>query len=258
MNENSRFFLEPKQHTEFPFLDDQKISSGRLWGMFFGAIIISLVMLLPQMVLPAKASTFAIVLAQVVQTIVPLILFWLLYKYVGQTSIGKLYKRITVRALGFGVLMFALSTVYSLIVGTLLKGQTAANINVTSAAQLPKNQLVSNYLINEVVDLFNLMIEELIAVTAFLAILALANRYWHLSRNASIWVGLGISIIVFGIIHFSAYDWHWAQMILLIGMSRLFDTGVYIRTKNIWISYIMHFLWDSILFTMGLITNLGA
>ncbi|KRM73047.1 CPBP family intramembrane glutamic endopeptidase [Lacticaseibacillus brantae] len=257
MNEQSRFFLEPKKHTEFPFLDG-KTSAGRLWGMFFGAIIISLVMLLPQVLIPASASLTVEILGQIIQSVVPLILFWALYRYVGQISMRQLYKRITIRALGFGIVMFALSSVYAVIVGLLLKGQTTANASAAQAAHMSKSALIPSYLLNEGLDLFNLMIEELIAVTAFLAILALANHYWHLSRNASIWVGLGISIIVFGVIHFSAYDWHWAQMILLIGMSRLFDTGVYIRTKNIWISYIMHFVWDTILFTIGLITNLGA
>ncbi|WP_082620580.1 CPBP family glutamic-type intramembrane protease [Lentilactobacillus senioris] len=46
--------------------------------------------------------------------------------------------------------------------------------------------------------------------------------------------------------HFSTYDWHWAQMIILIGGSRIFYNGVYIRTKNLWVSYLCHFLWDTI------------
>lgn len=246
--QEQRFFLERRQDRgNMPLVDDAPLSASRLLGLLIGIIVIALVYALPQTWVTNSTPVAMTYVIQFIQSVVPLLLFVALFRYGAKESITKLYKRLKWRDLGFGLVMTILSLIYSSVMGLLLKGTTTTNSSVTALQQVGKSHLVSYFITNEVISLLDLMIEELLAISFFLVLSALITQHMHASRNAGIWWGLIGSIVFFGMIHFVAYDWHILQMIVLIGMSRIFDTGMYIRTKNVWISYIFHFLWDSVL-----------
>ncbi|MHA3066750.1 CPBP family glutamic-type intramembrane protease [Lacticaseibacillus saniviri] len=247
--QEQRFFLERRQDRgNMPLVDDAPLSASRLLGLLVGIIVIALVYALPQTWVTNSTPVAMTYVIQFISSVLPLLLFVALFRYGAKESMTKLYKRLKWRDLGFGLVMTILSLIYSTVMGLLLKGQTAPNGAVVAMKGVGESRIVSYFITNEIISILNLMIEELLAVSFFLVLSALVMQHMHVSRNAGIWWGLIGSMIFFGMIHFVAYDWHILQMLLVIGVGRIFDTGMYIRTKNIWISYIFHFLWDSILF----------
>ncbi|WP_283679216.1 CPBP family intramembrane glutamic endopeptidase [Lentilactobacillus sp. Marseille-Q4993] len=248
MTKSNKFFLERSNDEEFPLMrDGNTLSMTRLLLMIVGAFFAEFLALIPQTFFPSvlKSGGNWIVLYQI---LVPLIGFFLIYKYIGNQQFSNLYKRIKLKDLGFGIIMMILSTAYSSIVVKMIHG--SANINNSAFENGTRAVRESHYFHFMGENLVALMNEELMAIIPFLAAMVIANKHFHLSRNASIWIGLLVSIIVFGTGHYSAYNWNIAQMYLVIGASRLFDTGIYIRTKNIWISFIMHWVFDAVMFGM--------
>lgn len=110
-----------------------------------------------------------------------------------------------------------------------------------------QNMTLSRLLINYGTDSVNLMNEELFSVFVFIGFAVVLQKQFKLSRSASIYGGLLISILLFGAIH---YNGNLAQMFLLIGPARFFLTGAFIRSKNILIPFTMHYLFDQIGFTI--------
>lgn len=97
-------------------------------------------------------------------------------------------------------------------------------------------------------DLFELMNEEFLGIFIFLAFAAALMEQFHFRRNVAIWGSLAVSIIVFGMVHFAAYQWNLIQMLVLIGVTRLFLTGAYLYSKSIWTSFAMHYTFDTMFF----------
>ena len=71
----------------------------------------------------------------------------------------------------------------------------------------------------------------------------------------SIWIGVVGSLFVFGIVHFSAYGGNILQILLIQGLGSIFDLYVYLKTKNVVNSYILHVFIDYIPFTMVMIAS---
>ncbi|MDR0911600.1 MAG: CPBP family intramembrane metalloprotease [Methanobrevibacter sp.] len=95
--------------------------------------------------------------------------------------------------------------------------------------------------------LIQLLGEELFRTLTFLFVLTMVYKY--LSRKIAIIIGLFVSSIIFGLLHYEAYG-SLLQIILIQGLGISFLTLGYIKTKNIAVSYIIHFIVD----TMGFIS----
>ncbi|WP_430612540.1 CPBP family glutamic-type intramembrane protease [Enterococcus sp. DIV0876] len=242
--------LEHKQNQyPFPLLDSMPIiSGGRLWGLVFGVALAEwLSVILGDM--HAGSEGLAIVIS-VVQLVLPLSLFIGLFTVVGQQRFRHLFAPISFRDIGFTLVMFVLGTIYSAVMTNILT--TTANTNVMSGSSLNHMQRLLLFAINEGSNIILLFNEELLAIISFLALAALARHYGHMTRNTSIIIGWVGSILLFGLLHYQAYDWNLVQMFLLIGMSRVFDTAIYIRTKNIMLSFLVHFIYDTIIFAVAM------
>lgn len=265
---NDRFFLERKHDTRtFPIFDDKTpVSKRNLWLLVVLPPILFAILVIPQTLWPnivgKDTGLGGYLFSFAWEELFPLIFFiFILHKLAGQ-SLRSFFKKLTWSDIGDGIVAFVLGTIYTRVMSAVLivisKNSMASDIATNSfKVGLPKKVLISNY-INEILsDLVELLNEELLAIIPMLAAATLAYKYYHCSRKGSIGIGLLVSIFVFGLAHFSAYDWHLAQMFLVIGMGRFFDTGVYIRTKNLWVSYISHYLWDTAIFTIAFITAMN-
>ncbi|MBY9085348.1 CPBP family intramembrane metalloprotease, partial [Paenibacillus sp. HN-1] len=90
--------------------------------------------------------------------------------------------------------------------------------------------------------------EELITILPFLVILALGVKKFKRSRKSAIILAWIAASIIFGAYHLQTYNWNIAQAILGIGIARVVLLYPYIKTKNIWTSFIVHLLNDWTLF----------
>ncbi|WP_162148158.1 CPBP family intramembrane glutamic endopeptidase [Listeria floridensis] len=111
----------------------------------------------------------------------------------------------------------------------------------------------AEYFLNFSTDIFQLLGEEFYAIIPFLLLLQWFTHTFGWSRKKAILVAWLLSSLLFGAMHLSTYNWNLLQSLMVIGVTRLFLTYAYLKTKNIWVSYIVHLLYDSILFALPLL-----
>jgi len=63
-------------------------------------------------------------------------------------------------------------------------------------------------------------------------------------RKMSVVAAVIITLFIFGIAHFRAYNGSLVQILLIQGAGSIFALFCYMRSKNILTSYAMHFLQD--------------
>jgi len=103
-------------------------------------------------------------------------------------------------------------------------------------------------------EIFQLFGEEFLAVLPFLAILHFMTVKLNVNRKTVIIIAWITSSIIFGLLHLSTYNWNIIQCIFVIGGSRLLLTLSYIQTKNIWVSYFVHYFYDMLVFTVAFLS----
>ncbi|WP_367566034.1 CPBP family glutamic-type intramembrane protease [Lacrimispora sp.] len=64
-----------------------------------------------------------------------------------------------------------------------------------------------------------------------------------------------ITAVLFGVFHLSTYNWNIYQAVIGIGIICLILTYPYIKTKNLWVSVIVHIANDWIIFLPIVISN---
>lgn len=97
--------------------------------------------------------------------------------------------------------------------------------------------------------------EELLTILPFLIILKLGVQQFNLSRKSSLLLAWLLTSLLFAALHFPTYNWNILQTVLTIGTARLILTFSYIKTKNIWVSFIVHLLNDWVLFGLAFLAS---
>ena len=102
-----------------------------------------------------------------------------------------------------------------------------------------------------VCTLVQLIGEELFKIILFILTMSLI---YHFSKNRKLSIGISmiITMIVFGFAHAGAYG-TFAQVLLIQGLGSIFDLYAYIKTKNVWVSYIAHVIFDFIPFALEIL-----
>lgn len=136
--------------------------------------------------------------------------------------------------------------IIELLNGSLTDNPAAINVNEPNAW--------ITYLQLRFQEVFQLLGEEFLAILPFLAILHLVTVKFGWKRKHGVIVGWIISSIIFGLLHLPTYDWNLLQCLFVIGGSRMILTLPYIQTKNIWISYFVHYFYDMLIFTVAFLS----
>ena len=104
--------------------------------------------------------------------------------------------------------------------------------------------------------IFQLFIEELLAVLSFICIYHLASKASVSSRRALV-IALIISVLLAACVHIPTYNFNILQSLLVIGGARLGLGLAYAHAKNFWVAYLAHLLYDFVLITISLIAIIG-
>ncbi|GAB6092859.1 CPBP family glutamic-type intramembrane protease [Furfurilactobacillus curtus] len=230
----------------FPIIDDH-IAVGRLWGLFIYPIVLFTILAYASGEIHVDSQTEWLLSF----AILPMILFLGGYWLISGQVPWKLFHRVSGKEWRHTLLLFLLQLIYSgliQIIFAAFQAKTQANAN---AAQIGGPDRWPLFFQSTFSDLFSLMNEEIVAIGVFLAFAAILLQQFHLKRNVAIWSALGVSMFVFGMVHFVTYDWNIPQMLFVIGVSRLFVTGSYIYSKSIWTSFAMHFTLDTAIFLLA-------
>lgn len=109
---------------------------------------------------------------------------------------------------------------------------------------------ISQFLFLSFNNIFQLLGEEFLAILPFLGILQFAVQKLNWTKKKAVLFALFLSSLIFGLFHLPTYQWNWAECILVVGSSRVLMTASYVKTKNIWVSYLVHFIYDALLFSL--------
>ncbi len=133
-------------------------------------------------------------------------------------------------------------------------------------------QFVSNLQANPIIDIaaasplfmvltalllvFQLFFEELVAVLSFVLVYQLLAQR-GLSHKACLLLALIFSVLLAAAVHIPTYNFNVVQSLLVIGGARLGLGIAYAHSKNFWIAYLAHLLYDGVLIALALIAILG-
>lgn len=93
---------------------------------------------------------------------------------------------------------------------------------------------------------FQLMGEEMLRIVPFLFFLQFFTQNLGMRRKHSILFSWFISAAIFALLHLPTYNWNMIQVLVLFTGSFVMNYA-YVRTKNVWVVYLVHLLYDFLL-----------
>ncbi len=158
--------------------------------------------------------------------------------YICKGDYSLFFKKVTLKDIGLIIVLLIGIYLYTIVVVALLStatGSVADHADMNSSL----NILTVLFII---IQLFG---EEFFKI--FMLLLVMYGVY-KLTNNSNIAVGLGLigAMVIFGLCHYYAYDGRILQIILIQGFGSIFEYFAYLKTKNVWVSYLLHLVRDLI------------
>ena len=180
-------------------------------------------------------------------SILPCVVFLLALAYVCRGKLGLFFKVPTFDDVKIIIIFYILSSLYAFVMLFLLESMgISMSHNTVEAALHSFFPLITDIIIK----LITLLEEELFKVTLLIILMA-AIYYFTKDKKISVWVGVFLNLIIFGLCHFTAYNGNIIQCIVVIGFGSFFDLFVYLKTKNIVNSWIVHVMYDYLFGAVG-------
>jgi len=136
------------------------------------------------------------------------------------------------------ILCVVLSLVYSFAMLYILSKIGIANIE-------PLEDVLVVDLISIISMIFQLMGEELFKILTFLLSMFVLYSFSN-NRKVSLVISLVVAMIAFGLAHSGFYG-NFLQVFLIQGLGSIFDFYAYLKTRNIFVSYMAHLIFDLLL-----------
>ena len=165
--------------------------------------------------------------------------------YFSDWDYSLFFKKPTKDEVILAVVMFIAFFIYSLIMTNLLDSSGLASIGSGDTDIVPIISLV-----------FSMMAEELMKFIPLMFLLRVFFKYTS-NRRLSIMVSSAITLIFFGLIHLEPGA-SLLSVLLIQGLGSLFHLYVYLKTKNLFASYLSHLMTDAIVLIMAMLGIFGA
>jgi len=159
--------------------------------------------------------------------------------YFSNWNYSLFFKKPTKDELILAVLMFIAYFIYSLIMS-----------NVLDASGLASTGSADAEIVSIVTLIFSMMAEELIKFIPLMFLLSVFFKYTS-NRRLSIIVSSAVTLIIFGLMHLEP-GISLISVLLIQGLGSLSHLYVYLKTKNLFASYISHLMTDAFILTMAL------
>ncbi len=118
-----------------------------------------------------------------------------------------------------------------------------SKIGITSTEPLEETLAID--LVTVISMMFQLMGEELFKILTFLLSMFVLYRFSH-NRKVSLVISLIVAMTAFGLMHGGFYG-GFLQVFLIQGLGSIFDFYAYLKTRNIFVSYMAHVIFDLLL-----------
>jgi len=224
----SEFFRFEKQDEDLPFYSGEtKLSVGGAILLFICLALFAIPIVFP---IPLGDFEFSMYLGLVL--LLPTI-------YLLRGNLNMMFKKIRRSDIKIIVACMVLSLVYSFAMIFILEA-----VGIADSTPLDAEGFIWN--LSFIISfLFQLMGEELFKILLFLFMMFLLYNFSH-NRNVSFVISLIISMASFGLLHAGFYGGV-VQVFLIQGLGSIFDFYGYFKTRNIFVPFIAHVLYDAIL-----------
>lgn len=225
-------FLEFDETRDFPFYRHNPRISKSGWFLLLLSVPIAYLIY-------AFVGTESEIIASILFCMVMLIPLL----YFSGWDYSLMFRRPTKNEIILAVLLFAGYMIYSLALGSVLD-------MVGLGGVVPESAEAMGVTIQSTVGLiFSMMGEELLK---FIPLMFLMRVVYKFSNNLKLSVGISVAIvlIVFGLLHYWPPTNTLVSVLLLQGLGSMFEMYGYLKTKNIFVPYISHFLTDAVSFIL--------
>lgn len=156
--------------------------------------------------------------------------------YICKGKYNIFFKKISLKDIKLIILLLIGMYIYSIVMGAILVRLTGSIAGHSEMNTVPS--LI--FVISMIIQIFG---EEFFKIFLLLILMYLVYRFTN-NYKSSIIIGLIGSMVIFGLCHYMAYNGMILQILLLQGFGSIFEYFAYIKTKNIWVSYLLHLLRD--------------
>ena len=161
--------------------------------------------------------------------------------YFSKWDYSLIFRKPTRNEILLGCIMFVGYMIYSLSLGTVLDTFGLSGVKLSTAASMGINVESTIGLI------FSMMGEELLK---FIPLMFLMRVVYKFSENLKLAVVISTTIVllVFALLHYDPSNTTLISVLLLQGLGSLFEMYGYLKTKNLFVSYLSHLLTDAFSF----------
>lgn len=149
----------------------------------------------------------------------------------------------------FWVLVFFIITYFVSVLTGIISQKLFGSVSSSAAAGLtmstPHVWLI--FLYQRFSSAIQIMGEEFLALMPFLAI---SQGAAMVKLPKPVWWGNIGSALIFALLHLSTYDYNLGYVILGLAFTRIVLNWAFIKTHNVWVSFLVHFLFDTIAFLL--------
>lgn len=232
----SDFFKFENEKLDFPFYNGKPSLSAIDWLLLVAGVLVFIWLLFSRI----EINDYVVSVLLTLSVLIPLL-------YVCKGKFSLFFRKperqdillIIICLLGYYIYAISLNTILSYF-------GIGVNANVSTTGDMG--------LVFWITMLFQLLGEELFKVIILLIVMFLVYKFTN-KRKLSMVCGVIISLLIFGLVHYNAYNGALLQIIFTIGLGSFIYFFAYLKTKNVMVSYITHILIDGIVFMLVMIVN---
>lgn len=235
-NNKFNFFKFERKDIDFPFYNNNPKLSIQRWIILLISVLIPLILIfLPHTGLERAEG--------ILYFLIPFLIFGIVSSWKYDLICKKLQRNDLKLIISLIILEFIFSIAIALIIKYIFNIHAQTNPAIGELSSL----------LFWIVFPFQIFGEELLKIIPFLLLLTIFYKISN-NRKISIVISTALVLIMFGLIHLPAYK-NIFSVLLLQGLGSIFTMFGYLKTKNIFVSYLIHIIYDTITF---IIASVGA
>ena len=223
----SEFFSFEDENIDFPFYNGKPSLSKTDLIVLLAGVLAFIGLIISKVNIDSNISSVLLCLV----VLIPIL-------YVSRKDLSLFFKKPHRKDIVLIAMCVILYYMYGIIVGSIL---------MQSGVETQPNAVIGMNmdLMFWITTLLQLLGEEIFKI--ILLILTMLTVYHFTSnRKLSIACGVVLSLLVFGLLHYTAYNGALLQILLIISIGGIFSIYAYLKTKNIVVTYIIHVIVDAI------------
>lgn len=221
----SKFFNFEEEDCDIPFYNGIPKLSKTKWGLLVLGLILFFALVYVPIEIPDIVFSILMCLVLLVPTLIALNGNW-----------GLMFKKIRRKDLKPIIIAVVIQIAYSFMILYILE-----STGMTTPSPVD-TEVASTTLLSFISMVIQLMGEELFQAILLIILMFITCKF--LNRKASMAISVIITLAAFGFLH-EGYYGNLLQVLLVQGLGSLLSLLLYIKTRNIMVSYANHLLYDS-------------